>query len=57
MAASLNKGPEGVSGLARTTVGSTIATIVSVTLILLLIGGQPEDREPWKPSLQLSSRL
>jgi hypothetical protein len=37
--------PKGVRGLARTTIALTVATIISVTLILLLVGGQPEDRE------------
>lgn len=41
----LSEAPHGVTGLARTTIALTVATIVSVTLILLLIGGQPEDRE------------
>jgi hypothetical protein len=45
MGAVLNKAPEGVTGLARTTIALTVATIISVTLILLLIGGAPEDRE------------
>jgi hypothetical protein len=42
----LSQAPLGARrGLARTTIALTVATIVSVTLILLLLGGQPEDRE------------
>jgi hypothetical protein len=42
----LGKSPTGVTGLARTTMALTVATIISVTLVLLILTGSSDaDRE------------